>query len=263
LHLKKILNIAHRGASTYAPENTIESIQMAVELGADMVEFDLRRSSDGVIVLWHDERVDFGDGKAVRVSDISIGDLNMVAHGMGFKPACFDEILRQFGSRIGFDIEIKIGGFEQEIVDLLAKFPPLFPPMVSSFHPGIIAKIKRLNASLNTALVVGNNRMYKLGYPSRKLLRRIALNSGAGSIHLNLNIASRPLLNELTALGLDLYIWTVNDESEMHSLIGMGIDGIISDKPDLVKRVIQSYLNTKPEFSGSKWPDNFRGTVGI
>lgn len=232
--MRKILNIAHRGASAYAHENTVESVEKAIELGADMVEFDLRRTTDGAIVLWHDERVLNQNGESVPVSNISVNDLELIAKGNGFELARFDEVLKEFGSRIAFDIEIKTGGFEKEVVYLLKKFTPVFPPVLSSFKPGVIRKIKRLDCSLKTALVVGNNRIYKSRYFGRAMIRRLALKSKADSVHLNINVVSASIINELTDLGFDLYIWTVNDRKVMESLINLGVAGIITDKPDLL-----------------------------
>ena len=120
---KPVLNIAHRGASGYVRENTAEAIEKAIELGADMVEFDLRRTSDGIIVLWHDRSIPDSRGVRIPLSSISYEDLCQYANGFGFMPARFDRILMDFGSRIAFDIEIKVGGFEREIMDLLKKYP--------------------------------------------------------------------------------------------------------------------------------------------
>jgi glycerophosphoryl diester phosphodiesterase len=143
--LKKILNIAHRGASAYAQENTFEAIEKAIELRADMVEFDLRRTKDGVIVLWHDERAQDRNGRWVSVSNVLFNDLHFISKVRGFKLALFDDVLKAFGSRISFDIEIKTAGFEEEVVYLLKRYPPLFSPMISSFHSGVIRKIKKLD----------------------------------------------------------------------------------------------------------------------
>lgn len=247
--MEKILNIAHRGASAYAHENTFEAIEKAILLGADMVEFDLRQTKDGVIVLWHDEKVLAGNGKSVPVSNIAVNDLDILSKKNGFKLAGFEEVLKEFGSRIALDIEIKTGGFEEEVVYLLKRCPPVFPPTISSFHSSVIRKIKKLDCSLKTGLVLGNVRLLKAGYFGRSIIRRLALKSRANSIHLNFGIASEPIINELTDLGFDLYIWTVNDKRDMKNLIEMGVDGIITDKPDVLNSIRGSSAERKPDFS--------------
>lgn len=245
----RILNIAHRGASAYAHENTFEAIEKAIELGADMVEFDLRRTADGVIVLWHDKNVLDHSGKLVPVSNISINDLDLLARGSGFHLARFEEVLKEFGSKIALDIEIKTGGFEEEVVYLLKKHAPVFPPVVSSFHAGVIRRIKTLDRSLKTALVLGNNMVYKSRYFGRAIIRYLALSSKANSVHLNIGIVSASVINELTDLGFDLYIWTVNDRQIMENLINMGVAGIVTDKPDLLNLVRGISPAVKPRFS--------------
>ncbi len=247
--MEKILNIAHRGASAYAHENTFEAIEKAIQFGADMVEFDLRRTADGVIVLWHDERVQNSNGKWIAVSNVAVNDLDILSRKDGFRLAGFEEVLKEFGSRIAFDIEIKTGGFEEEIVYLLKRYPPVFPPTISSFHSTVIRKIKKLDCSLKTGLVLGNSRFLKAAYFGRSIIRRLALKSRANSIHLNLGIVSEPIINELTDLGFDLYIWTVNDKRDMKNLISMGVDGIITDKPDVLNSIRDLSAERKLDFS--------------
>jgi len=250
--LKKILNIAHRGASAYAYENTFEAIEKAIELGADMVEFDLRRTKDGVIVLWHDERVMNKSGKRTPVSKVTFNNLDNLSLKGGFRLARFDDVLREFGSRIGFDIEIKTAGFEDDIIYLLKRYPPLFPPVISSFHSSVIRKTKKLDCSIKTGLVLGNNSHFKAGYVGRSIIRHLAMKSKANSIHLNFHIVSCTIINELTDLGFDLYIWTVNDKMEMRNLIDMGVDGIITDKPDMLNSMRDRSAERKSSLSGEK-----------
>ncbi|UCE65122.1 MAG: glycerophosphodiester phosphodiesterase [Candidatus Zixiibacteriota bacterium] len=247
--MEKILNIAHRGASAYAYENTFGSIEKAIQLGADMVEFDLRRTGDGVIVLWHDEKVLNSNRKWTPVSNIAFNDLDILSKKSGFRLARFDEVLKEFGSLIAFDIEIKTAGFEEEVVYLLKRYPPHFPPTISSFHLNVLRKIKKLDCSLKADLVLGNSRFLKSAYFGRSIIKRLALKSKASTIHLNLGIASEPIINELTELGFDLYIWTVNDKSDMKNLISMGVDGIITDKPDVLNSIRDSSAERKLDFS--------------
>jgi glycerophosphoryl diester phosphodiesterase len=232
--LKNILNIAHRGASAYEHENTLASIEKAVELGADAVEFDLRRTADGVIVLWHDGRIRNRDEKSIPMSEIPLDDLRVYSNEKGFRLATFEEVLKEFGTKIAFDIEIKTPGFEEDIIHLLNRFPMVFSPTISSYHSGVIRRIKALDPSINTGLVVGNSRIIKHGFIPHTIFRRHLLRSKANSAHLNLNIASQAIINDLTEFGFEIYIWTVNDEKDMKYFMALGVTGIITDKPDLL-----------------------------
>ena len=150
--IKKVLNIAHRGAREKAPENTLESIQRAIDIGADMVEFDLRQTSDGAIILWHDENFRPHGGMPISISDISFKKLESHCEKNGFRLARFEDVLMEFGTRIAFDIEIKVPEFEKEILGLLNAIPPLIPPVISSFKTEIIKKIRLIDNSWRTAL---------------------------------------------------------------------------------------------------------------
>jgi glycerophosphoryl diester phosphodiesterase len=233
--LKSLLNIAHRGASAYERGNTLASIERAMDLGADAVEFDLRRTADGVIVLWHDERIRDREGKTLPISKISFADLDSYSQENGFRLATFEEVLGEFGTKIGFDIEIKTPGFEEDIIQLLRGYPSVIPLMISSYHSAVIRRIKALDPSVKTGLVMRNSPIFKFGIMPLTVIRRYLLRSKANSAHLNLNIASRAIINELTEFGFEIYIWTVNEERDMRRFIALGVDGIITDKPDLLK----------------------------
>jgi len=238
--LKRPLNIAHRGASAEEHENTVASINKAIELGVDMVEFDLRRTADGVIVLWHDERIRYSAGKTLPVSKITVDELRLFSGENGFQLATFEEVLKLFGSRVAFDIEIKTPGFESEVIRLLKERPPLFPPLISSFHPGVIREVKKLDCSFKTGLVIGNNRIFRFGFITETFLARYVLRSKADSVHLNIKIASPLLIKDLTELGYEIYIWTVNGPKDMQKYMALEVDGVITDKPDLLDSLINA-----------------------
>jgi len=191
-------------------------------------------------VLWHDERIKHSTGKMLPVSKITVDELRRFSGENGFQLATFEEVLKIFGSRVAFDIEIKTAGFEEEVISLLKEYPPLFPPLISSFHPGIIRKIKRLDCSFQTGLVIGNNRIFRFGFIAENFLTGYVLRSRADSVHLNINIASPVLIKDLTELGYEIYIWTVNEPKDMRNYIALEVDGIITDKPDLLDSLIRA-----------------------
>ncbi len=235
--LKQVLNIAHRGASAYAYENTIESIEKAIELGADMVEFDLRRTADGVIVLWHDPKVRNRSGKWRPISKTSFDELHLFASNHNFIPARFEDVLRTFGTRIQFDIEIKKEGFELEVVNLLNRFPPIFEPVISSFHVKILRRFNQIDNSIQTSLII-NNRIFKTVILGKLLLKQYILKSGADPIKLEFVIANKQNISEIIQAEKSVYVWTVNSKEDMRRMIEAGVDGIITDKPDILNEIL-------------------------
>ncbi len=247
--MAQVLNIAHRGASAYAYENTADAIDQAVELGAEMVEFDLRRTADGVIVLWHDDKVRARSGKWIPVSKASFDDLHFFAKNNEFRPAKFIDVLKGFGSRIPFNIEIKEPGFEAEVLSLLDRFPPIFAPVISSYHSNVIRKIKKIKRSIKTGIVVGRNMLLNAGAPGKFILRRMVEKSGADSARLNLSIASKKNITELIKIRKPVSVWTVNDEDDMKRLIDIGVHGIITDRPDILNKVRGGFAEPALRFS--------------
>ncbi len=206
----------------------------AVSRGADMVEFDLRRTADGVIVLMHDPVLKSEKGEEYPVSHTDYDMLCSVARKRGFELAAFEEILIGFGSRIAFDIEIKAAGFEQDILRLLSEYPPAHRPVLSSFKSGVIRKIRRLDSEISTGLVIGNDRFGFLNLAERPLVKQIISGIGVQSIHLHRTIASDNVVERLKLMGVSVFVWTVDDPDEIRRFIRMDVQGIITNKPDLL-----------------------------
>jgi glycerophosphoryl diester phosphodiesterase len=234
------LIIGHRGACAYAPENTVASIEEAIARGADMVEFDLRRTADGVVVLFHDRIARSLSGKTVSVSKIPFDELSATARSEGYEIATLEQVLGEFGARIAFDIEIKVRGFEEEVIRLLDRYPPSFRPIISSFVPGVVRKIRKLRHSSKTGLIIGYSRIPQLNIFARPVIGRLISEGGADSIHLHKSLVSERVMKKLKAMGAEVHIWTVNDPEEMKRLLGMGVDGIVTDKPDLLYDLCRS-----------------------
>ena len=241
----RFLNIGHRGACAYAPENTAVSIEEAISRCADMVEFDLRQTADGIIVLFHDRTVATRTGKRVPVSRMSFPELFDIAGVAGYRLSTFEEILREFGSRIPLDIEIKVRGFEEKVIHLLKNYPPAFEPVISSFVPGVIEGINRLDHSIDTALVLGYSKIPHLNIFARPLVGRLISKVGVDSVHLHRSLVSRHVLGKLFTLGAKVYIWTVNAPEEMTRLLKTGVDGIVTDTPDVLYDICRNLAESQ------------------
>lgn len=228
------LNIAHRGASAHEHENTIAAIDKAIALQADMVEFDLRCTSDGAIVLFHDSYMADRSGRKKPVSHTTFEDLSLFAGTKGFEIPTLDQVLREFGDKIAMDIEIKIGGFEEEIVRLMRVRRLAFEPMIASFKPHILKRIRKLDSSVKTGLIIGSKRFETINMMAAPLLQGILSRLEYDSIHLHRSLGSPRLIESLKAAGFEVYIWTVNDVDEARGLLNLGVDGIISDYPDML-----------------------------
>jgi glycerophosphoryl diester phosphodiesterase len=146
---KRIMVIAHRGASGYAPENTVSAFKKAIMMKADMIEFDVHLTKDGKVVLMHDKTVDrTTDGKG-KVKEMTLKELKKLDAGLWFdkkfkgeKIPTLEKVLKKFKGKILFNIEIKSEGTEEEIVRLIKKYKLEKDVMVSSFNHQFLKKIK-------------------------------------------------------------------------------------------------------------------------
>ena len=228
------LNIAHRGASAYAPENTAAAFEKAIACQADMIEFDLRQTSDNAVVIFHEPAVAAADGQIRRVSKTTLAELSEIAEGNGFPLMTFRDLLRDFGQRVALDIEIKVGGFEKEVVRLLRENPPLFEPVISSFKPEILRRIKKLDSNLKVGLIIGASKIKSLSFIAKPFVERILARSIYDTVHLHKSLISPSVMESLLDAGFPVYVWTVDDPEEIKGLVGQGVLGIISDVPDVV-----------------------------
>jgi len=231
--MNKFLNIGHRGAAAYAHENTTLSISKAIKLRADMVELDLRRTADGRIILFHDRTIKTDTGRKA-VSKISFDELERAAEIKGYSVATFEDAIRKFGKKIPMIIEIKARLFEDSVVEIMNRHQFVHPPIISSFYPWVVGKVKSLDDKVKTGLIIGQGQVSRFGFLAMPVLRGLLANLRLNSMHIEASLASAPIIKRLKDLGLGVYVWTVDDYDQMKRLIEMRVDGIITNKPDVL-----------------------------
>lgn len=221
--------IAHRGASGLVKvENTLESFEKAIEIGADMVEFDVRKTKDNILVVYHDKN--FEDQP---VSWYTYEEMEAVAKKKGFHVPLFVEVLELCKDRIYMDIEVKETGFEHRLVRLLKKTVSYDNYSVKSFKDNVIYRVKELDPNIMTGLLIGyKNANFKRRYNELFPLRRLR-RCHADFVSPNSRLLHFFFVNRMRVYGYPIYVWTVNDERTMRRLFGAKVDGIITDRPDI------------------------------
>ena len=157
----KPLIIAHRGASGLAHENTIEALKLAYQLKADGIEFDLRKTKDGIIVIHHNPNID-----DYLICEHTYDELKVITSKKGYQIPQFTEVVTELAGKIFMDIEIKETGFEKEVIDLVLSHTSYNMFMIRSFKQEIIIKVKELDHNIKTALILGEKHL-KYGIFSR------------------------------------------------------------------------------------------------
>lgn len=233
--------IGHRGAPGYAPENTIASFRRAVELGATFIETDLRLSHDAQFVAIHDATLDRTTNGRGLVRDFTLEQLRELDAGSwygekfaGERIPTLEEIL-QFAREadVVFYLEIKqeFGwGVHHGIVGALREAKEPARTVVISFDPGLLEKLRRLDAALLTGFLFET--------PEPDVLQE-ALKIGVRQILPRADLVTRELVSKAHDAGLQVATWTVNSPEQMAALVEMGVNGIMSDYPDRLRNVVE------------------------
>jgi glycerophosphoryl diester phosphodiesterase len=203
------LVLAHRGASWDAPENTLPAFELAVEQGADYVEFDVRVAPDGRLVLRHD-----------RLPDPPPPGL-----------CTLDEALAVLRGRVGIAVEIKERKAVHPAMDVLGRHALASGELiVLSFGPRTLEAARKLRPDVRTVL----NR--RPGRPD------LSAATGCWGVAFKDALARPGRLSRAHSLGLATFVFTVNEPTRMRQLAGLGVDGIFTDRPGLLRETLAARL---------------------
>ena len=223
-----MLNIAHRGASAYKPENTLASFQKAIDLNVDMIEFDIRLSKDKKIVVIHDETVDRTTNGRGKVRNKDLEQLKLLNAGDGESIPTLEEVLTLIGGRCLINIEIAERGIAKRLVEALQPFYYMWDSIViSSFS---FKELKIFYYYMPTM---------KVSYLSEGLTVRNMKEISQlpiYSLNLSKDLLKEDLVEWLHSMGFKVFAFTVNTEEELKQMRNLNVDGIFTDSPDIFHR---------------------------
>ena len=240
---------AHRGASGYAPENTLPSFKIAIEMKADGIELDIQKTKDGRLVVIHDEDVYRVSGKKGLVKDYSYVDLSELnvcnrfpEYGKVSIPTLEEVYSLIKGTELIINAELKNSkifyeNLEEDIM-LLAKKMGLEDRIIyTSFNHYSIVKMKKMDPSIKTGF------LYEDGYIN---MPKYAEKHGVEALHpafYNLQYAN--FIKGCKKRGIEIRPWTINDPKDMKKLCKQGINTIITNYPDICRKVVDDYEASK------------------
>lgn len=242
----------HRGASAYAPENTLASIQKALEIGVDRIEVDVATTKEGVVICLHDETLDRTCQMNGDPRDFAWEELQIVKANKGKETkfpeetiASLEQAFELINGQCEFVIEIKNGhdhfpNIEEETVKLIRKFRAEKWALIHSFNDDVLFKIHESDPDIRLQKLF----VFRTKHPPviqdfkhhKGRLEDYDFCEGFGVYR---KFVKRKLIRDIHALNQKIHVWTVNDEKEMNKLIEWGVDGIISNKPDKVKELLK------------------------
>lgn len=251
------LVVAHQGGELLRPSNTMVAFRHAVELGADVLDADLHRSADGVLVLIHDETVDRTSDGTGAVRDLTIDQLRSLDFGHRFDPdgsatypfrgqgigiVTVEELFAEFGATVRYGIEIKETDLEaaEQLCAIIRRFDLVDRVLVSSFGQDAIDRFRDACPQVATSATerevtvfyllhrLGLSGMDRPGYESLQLPERAA----------GQELVTAGVLDDAEGWGLAVVPWTIDDPDTMRQLLALGVDGINTNRPDLLIEIL-------------------------
>ena len=232
-----VVVIAHRGAAGSAPENTLASVALAVDQGADFVEIDVQESADGEIVVVHDSDLMRVGGAAIKIWEATTDQLLAIDVGSWYGPEfsgervpTLEQVLEICRGRSRVVIELKSYGHNQRLEERVAEIVERAEMedhiILMSLPSDVVTTMKSVRpewtVGLLTAKAVGD------------------LTSGSADfLAVHVGIASHRFVRRAHAAGKEVYVWTVNDKLNMSRMMSRGVDGVITDYPALAREVLE------------------------
>lgn len=228
------LLLGHRGARLpHLPENTLAAFDRSLQAGCDGFEFDVRCTRDRQLVVVHDPRVCGLEVAGNTYSELQqrweervvprlpLTQRRSLTHEQLALP-CLQDVLQVYGGRAFLDLELKVDGLENSVLRLLRDSPPA-RFVVSSFLPDVLNTLRQKDEDIPLGLICENTRQLAQ-WPKLPV----------SFVFANHRLASKELIEDLHGAGKKVVVWTVNREEDVRRFTAGGVDGIVSDDPEML-----------------------------
>jgi glycerophosphoryl diester phosphodiesterase len=226
--MNKPLKIGHRGAKGHIAENTISSFKKAIELGCNGIEFDVHLSSDGEVVVIHDESVDrTTDGKGF-IRDMSLPELRRLKILKQFYIPTLSEVIDMTDENCLINIEIKASEATKAVIKTIEKYiskqnRKYNQFLVSSFDWKALKEIREMNPEIPLGVLTQTDLELAIGFS--EFIQ-------AETIHPYFHLLTSENTKMMQSKSLKVYPWTVNEPEDIKRMLSFNVDGIISDFPE-------------------------------
>ena len=241
----RTLNFAHRGASYHAPENTLSAFQLARDMGADGIELDVQLSHDGTAVVIHDATVDRTTDGFGAVADLTLAELKELDAGSwvssdfaGERIPTLTEVFEAVGQDLLLNLELKVmvsepTGLEEVVVSLIAHYGMKDRVLISSFNPLALQRVRRAHPHIPLAL------LYGASLPGAELERWVQDLQPLAALHPEHRLVNATHLAWAREHNCRVNTWTVDEPGEMRRLLALGVEGLITNRPDLLGVILK------------------------
>ncbi|MEQ8218076.1 MAG: glycerophosphodiester phosphodiesterase family protein [Arenibacter sp.] len=229
-NMNKPLVIGHRGAMGHETENTLASIQKAMDLGVDMIEIDVFKIKSGETVVFHDEEVERLTDSVGNIEDYNFEDLQKLTLIGNHKIPTLQDVLNLIDKKVLLNIELK-GANTADRVNFIMNYYvkekgwPMDKFIISSFRWDELKTMRGLNAEVPIAILISGDPLKALD---------IAQELHATAINPYFEDLTLENVNEIKKAGFKIYPWTVNEPEEIEAVERLGVDGIITNFPERI-----------------------------
>ena len=241
--LKRPVIFAHRGASAYAPENTLTAFTLAIQQGAEAIELDAKLSADGHVVVMHDDTVDRTTNSIGAVSSLSLAELKKLDAGSKFNPAyhleripTLEEVFETIGPNVFINVELKnytspINDLPDKVISLVKEHGLETSVMLSSFNIIALIRARSLLPKISLGFITIK------GLADLTLQSRLVRLSPLLAFHPHYLDVTPKLVRAAHKVNSRVHTYTVNQPDTMQQLFSIGVDGIFTDDPPLALKV--------------------------
>lgn len=246
--LAQTLVIAHRGASAYEPENTLAAFEKAIAMGADYIETDVHQTKDSVLVLMHDLSINRTCEKNPELKNKLIKDIAYAEFSQlkikekDYSPPTLEAALKLINGRCKLLIELKKGspyypGIEKRVMELIKKNnAESWADIIHSFDKKALLQVNEQKTGIKLQRLI----VFKFPLSSFNFSKKINRDDFGEwrGVNIHYKFARKKTIKKLHKQGKTVYVWTVNNRKKAKKLIKRGVDGIITNKPDMVKEIL-------------------------
>lgn len=274
---RRVLHYAHQGGAREAPSSTLYALRRSDELGAHALELDVHRTADGHLVVCHDSTVDRTTPASGAIADMTLNEIRALDNAywwvdgheslVGAPPekyefrghfpdnetfgiATLDEVLTEF-AHLFINLDIKETapnglGYERQLADILRAYGRIDDVIVASFHDSALAEFRSYAPEIHTALGPADTVTLVGGFiegATEPALTGLLPSQVAVQVPFffgELQVVSSLVVEQLHETGLAVHVWTIDDHDEMHQLLDMGVDGIMTDCPSVLATVLNN-----------------------
>ncbi|HHE46081.1 MAG TPA: glycerophosphodiester phosphodiesterase [Bacteroidetes bacterium] len=228
--------IAHRGGLYYRPQNSMAAFEFILNRGIEWIETDIRLSSDGVPVLFHDERIHVPGAGLHQVRELSCSELQSIDIGGGELLPTLGELFDRFSDRFYYDFDIKDPDAVDVVVPIIRRYELAERSVLSSFIPDALQRALEIAPEIHRGLLLDN-------LTGRLVDGRHAVNA-ARLLECEYFLPHHRILKPewvetAGSEGLKVIAWTVNQLADAQRMLNMGVDGLISDRPDYLRGLVK------------------------